>query len=145
MSENGQETIRHFTTENSPLLSNEILSIAINPVSGEVYFGTSTGLISYQSDAAIAENVFKNVHAYPNPVRENYSGVITIAGLVDDTNVKITDTAGNLVAQTSSNGSIAIWDGKNSFGEKVSTGVYLAICVSPDGQQSSTTKILVIN
>lgn len=145
MSDNGQETIYHFTTQNSPLLSNMILSIDIHPKTGEVFFGTGGGLVSYQSDAAEAGNVFTNVHAYPNPVRENYSGVITITGLVENTTVKITDVAGNLISETTSNGSIATWDGKNKFGQKVSTGVYLAICISPDGQQSKTTKILVIN
>ena len=145
VSENGQETIHHFTAENSPLLSNNILSIAINPVSGEVFFGTGNGIVSYQSDAAEGSNVFENVHAYPNPVRENYTGIITITGLIADTNVKITDLAGNLVCQTVSNGSIATWDGKNAYGQKVSTGVYLALCISPDGTQSTTTKILVIN
>jgi len=145
MSENGQETIRHFTTMNSPLLSNEILSIAINPVTGEVFIGTGSGLVSYQSDAAEATNVFQNVHAYPNPVRENYSGIITITGLVADTKVKITDLTGNVICETTSNGSIATWDGKNTFGQRVSTGVYLAICVTPDGLQSAITKILVIN
>ena len=145
MSENGQETIHHFTTQNSPLLSNTILSIDINPKTGEVFFGTGSGLVSYQSDAGEATNIFNNVHVYPNPVRENYSGVITITGLIEKTNVKITDVAGNLVSETTSNGSIATWDGKNKFGQKVNTGVYLAICVSPDGEQSTTTKILVIN
>ncbi len=145
MSENGQETIKHFTTENSPLLSDEINSIAIHPITGEVFIGTSVGLISYQSDAALAEDSFKNVHAYPNPVRENFTGVITIAGLMENTIVKIVDTAGNLVCQTTSNGSIATWDGKNGFGQKVSSGVYVAICTTPNGEQSATTKILIIN
>ena len=145
MSENGQETIYHFNTNNSPLTSNDILSIAINPVTGEVFFGTGSGLISFQSDAANAENAFKKVHAYPNPVRENFSGLITITGLVENSHVKITDVSGNLVCETTSKGSIATWDGKNKRGEKVSTGVYLAICVSPDGLQSATAKILVIN
>lgn len=145
VSENGQETIHHFTTENSPLNSNYILSIDINPITGEVFFGTGNGLISYQSDASEAESVFTNVHVYPNPVRENFSGVITITGLIEKTSVKITDVAGNLVSETTSNGSIATWDGRNKFGQKVSSGVYLAICVSPDGQESATTKILVIN
>lgn len=145
LSENGQKIIRHFTSENSPLLSNNILSIAINPVTGEVFFGTTDGLVSYQSDAAESSGVFENVHAYPNPVRENFTGIITITGLIDKTNIKITDLAGNLVCQTVSNGSIATWDGKNGFGRKVSTGVYLAICISPDGEHNVTTKILVIN
>jgi len=145
MSENGQKTIHHFTASNSSLLSNNILSIAINPVSGEVFFGTDQGIVSYQSDASEAGSTFDNVHAYPNPVRPGYTGLITISGLMDNTQVKITDINGHLVCETVSNGSLATWDGKDIHGRKVNTGVYLAICVNSDGSQSAITKILVIN
>ena len=145
MSENGQQTIQHFTMSNSPLLSNNILSIAINPVKGEVFFGTDQGIVSYQSDASESGSTFGEVYAYPNPVRQGYTGVITITGLIDKTQVKITDINGNLICETISNGSIAIWDGKDVHGRKVSTGIYLAICVNSDGTQSAITKILVIN
>ncbi|MCE1154625.1 MAG: T9SS type A sorting domain-containing protein [Bacteroidales bacterium] len=145
MSDNGQETIRHFTSSNSPLLSDNILSITINPVSGEVFIGTSNGLVSYQSDAAESTGAYNNVYAYPNPVRENYQGIITITGLIDNTQVKITDISGNLIYQTVSNGSMATWDGNDVHGRRVSTGVYLAICASEDGTQSTITKIMVIN
>ena len=145
MSENGQETLEHFTETNSPLLSNDIMSIAINPITGEVFFGTSRGLVSYQGNAVDAGETFTNVHAYPNPVRENYNGIITITGLVKDTQVKITDLNGNLIYQTTSNGGIATWNGKNINGNKVSTGIYLVICANQDGTQSAITKIMVIN
>jgi len=145
MSENGQQTIQHFTTTNSPLLSNNILSIAINPITGETFFGTDQGLISYQSDASEAGETFGNVYAYPNPVRQNYTGLITITGLVEKTQVKITDINGNLVCETVSNGSLATWDGKDVHGRRVNTGIYLAICANADGTQSAITKILVIN
>lgn len=145
MSENGQTQIEHFTTANSPLLSNDILSIAINPVTGEIFFGTGNGIVSYQSDAAESGSKFTNVYAYPNPVRENYNGIITVTGLVADTQVKITDLNGNLICQTISNGSIATWDGKDVHGRKVNTGVYLVICVNSDGSESTITKIMVIN
>ncbi|MEA4935714.1 MAG: two-component regulator propeller domain-containing protein [Paludibacter sp.] len=145
MSENGQETILHFTSKNSPLLSDNIMSLSINPVSGEVFIGTNNGLISYQSDAAESSDVYTNVYAYPNPVRENYNGIITITGLIANTQVKITDLNGNLIYQTVSNGSIATWDGKDVHGRKVSTGIYMAICANEDGTKSTITKIMVIN
>jgi hypothetical protein len=145
MSENGQQTIQHFTVSNSPLLSNDILSIAINPKTGEVFFGTGQGIVSYQGDAVEGGSGFSDVYAYPNPVRQNYNGVITITGLVADTQVKITDLNGNLICQTISNGGLATWDGKDVHGRRVSTGVYLAICANADGTQSTITKILVIN
>jgi len=145
MSADGQTTIKHFTADNSPLLSNSIMSISINPKTGEVFFGTSKGLISYQADATASGESFDNVHAYPNPVRENYTGVVTITGLVKNTQVKITDLNGNLIFETKSNGGVAVWDVKNSRGRKVSTGIYLALCVNEDGTESIVTKIMVIN
>ena len=145
MSENGQQTIKHFTVSNSPLLSNNVMSIAINPVTGEVFFGTDQGIVSYQSDANEAGSSFGNVYAYPNPVRQGFKGIITITGLVANTQIKITDINGNLICETISNGSLATWDGKDVHGRRVSTGIYLAICVNSDGTQSAITKILVIN
>lgn len=144
MSENGQETIHHFTTSNSPLPSNEILSIAINPT-GEVFFGTTNGIISYQSDASIPSSNYHNIYAYPNPVRNNYHGPITITGLIENTQIRITDLYGNLVCNTRSNGGIATWDGKDARGRRVNTGVYFVICVNEDGTQSTVTKILFTN
>jgi hypothetical protein len=145
LSENGQETLKHFTTKNSPLLSDYIISITINPVTGEVFFGSTSGLVSYQSDAVESGETFNNVHAYPNPVRPDFRGTITITGLVRDTRVKITDINGNLIYETQSNGGFATWDGKNLYGERVATGIYLAICITEDGSQNAITKIMVIN
>jgi ligand-binding sensor domain-containing protein len=145
VSANGLETVKHFTSENSPLLSNNIISIGINEKTGEVFFGTGKGLISYQSDAIEGGESFNNVHAFPNPVRETYKGVITITGLVTDSRVKITDITGNVVFETISNGGVATWDGNRRTGDRVATGVYLALCFSPDGKQYATAKILVIN
>lgn len=144
VSEDGLETIHHFTSENSPLLSDAIQSIAINDNTGEVFIGTGSGLISYQSDAIEGGVKFKNVRAYPNPVRPEYTGIITITGLVADTRVTITDINGNLIYETVSNGGVATWDGCNKIGERVATGVYFAHCVSTDGKQKHIVKILII-
>lgn len=147
LSEDGLETIAHFTTDNSPLPSDRILSIAIDPASGRVFVGTDAGLMSYQSDAAQPEESFsnQNLYAYPNPVRPDYQGVITIKGLMEDTDVKIMDNAGQLVCHTRSNGGLAVWDGKNGQGQRVSSGVYTAFCNTRDGEHHAVVKILVIN
>lgn len=145
MSEDGIETIEHFTAENSPLPSNQIMSIAINHNTGEVFVGTGGGLISYQSDAAVAHDDFSQIYAYPNPVRENFQGVITVAGLMENSVVKFTDNAGNLLCETRSNGGLAIWDGKDAYGRRVHSGVYYALCNSENGEQYAMTKILIIN
>ncbi len=145
MSEDGTETIEHFTTDNSPLLSNKVLSIAIQPSTGMVFIGTDNGLMSYQSDAAEPQESYSSAYVYPNPVRENYDGVITFAGLMDETVIHIVDQAGNLVCETRSNGGLAIWDGKNGAGKRVSTGVYSALCNTADGKKHTVLKVLVIH
>lgn len=145
LSEDGTQTIEHFTTANSPLISDEILSLAINSRTGEVFIGTGAGLMSYQSDAADPKDSFDDVYAYPNPVREDHDGMITIAGLMDNSSVKIVDTAGRLVYETTSHGSLAVWDGNNPRGQRVPTGVYIVLVNSEDGSKHSTTKILIVN
>ena len=147
LSEDGTETLEHFTIDNSPLPSNQILSVAIDPRSGRVFVGTGAGLISYQGDATEAEDSFsqESLYAYPNPVRPDYQGVITIAGLMEETVVKIVDNGGNLVCQTRSNGGLAVWDGKNGNGQRVASGVYTAFCNAPDGKNHAVVKILVIH
>jgi hypothetical protein len=144
MSEDGTEEIQHFTEENSPLLSNNISDIGINHASGEVFFSTDKGLISYRASATRGSDDFRDVYVYPNPVRPDFQGDITIRGLVSDVNVKITDISGNLVYETHANGGQAIWNGKNLSGQKVSTGIYLVFCSNEDGSKTFITKLLFV-
>jgi hypothetical protein len=145
MSEDGSEEILHFTTDNSPLFSNNIYDIKLNNKTGEVFIATEKGLISYKGTATEAQDDFSNVFVYPNPVREDYNGVIAIRGLVKDTDVRITDISGNLVSQTKSLGGQAIWDGKDLNGNRVQTGVYMVFNASSDGELSMAAKILFIH
>lgn len=138
VSADGQETIHHFTEENSPLLSNSVTSIGINGQTGEVFFGTANGIISYQSDAADGRENLDEIHAYPNPVRPDFTGAVTITGLMDETHVKICDVNGATVFETLSNGGIATWNP-----EGVASGVYFAICFTEKGIKGRC-KILVI-
>lgn len=144
VSEDGLKTYQSFNVENSPLPSNHITSIAISPNSGEVFIGTENGIVSYKAKATEGSDAFSKVYAYPNPVREDYNGEITITGLVQNSIVKITSVSGKLVHETTSLGGNAYWDGTNLTGEKVKTGVYLVYVSSTDGTQSAVTKILII-
>ena len=143
LSEDGLIEKHHFTAENSPLLSNNITGITIKD-NGEVFFGTARGIVSFRGTATPEPQPGSEVYAYPNPVRENYSGPIAIKGLADNSNVKITDSYGNLVYETRSEGGQAIWDGYNFDGRRAATGVYLVFTTTNDGSDKLVTKILVV-
>ncbi len=145
MSADGTTQLKHFDESNSPLFSNNVKSIAINHKTGEVYFGTSKGIISYRGTSTESFDAFTDVYAFPNPVRHDYEGPIAIKGLMKNSTLKITDISGSLVYETKSEGGQAIWYGKNFKDERVSSGVYIVFCTSEDGSQKTVTKILVIN
>ncbi|MBI5219253.1 MAG: hypothetical protein HY958_10020 [Bacteroidia bacterium] len=145
MSGDGLLQINHFTTQNSPLLSNSITCISINGETGEVFFGTEKGIISYRGTATDGADEFKEVLVFPNPVKPDYTGLITVSGLVTNSNVKITDIGGNIVFETKAEGGQAVWNGKNFNGDKVHTGVYLVFSTNEDGSKTNITKLLFIN
>ena len=140
----GSETIYNFNTDNSPMLSNTINSIAINNKTGEVFFGTDKGLISFKSGIVSGATPFSDVVAFPNPVRPEYNDRVTITGLTNNANVKITDINGNLIYQGRAVGNQIIWNCRNSNGNRVATGVYLVIAATSDALESVVTKIAVV-
>jgi hypothetical protein len=145
VSEDGYTVIRNFTTENSPLLANTVYDIGIFEETGEVFFATEKGIVSYAGDATKADETHGTVVVYPNPVRPQYTGQITIRGLADKSNVKITDIAGNLVFEATANGGLATWDGRNFSGKRASTGVYLIYSSNADATETYVTKLMFIN
>jgi hypothetical protein len=144
LSADGTTKLLNHTQENSPLLSNTVVSIDIDDKTGEVWFGTDKGVISVRGDATSGDTGFNNVYTFPNPVRETYQGNVTITGLIRNTRIKITDVSGNLVYEAVSEGGQASWDLKTYNGERVSTGVYLVFCANEDGSEACVTKMLVI-
>jgi hypothetical protein len=145
VSDNGKNEIHNFNTTNSPLISNTILDLAINEKTGEVFIANEGGILSFRSDATKGGEDFENVYVFPNPVRPDYNGIITVTGLAENVNVKITDISGNLVYETEALGGQASWNGKTFSGRKVNTGVYLIFCTNSDGSKTFVTKLLLIN
>ena len=146
ISDDNIQQLQHFTRSNSPLLSDDIESIAINTESGEVYFGTNLGLCSYQSDVnSINEEMNKdNVWAYPNPVKPDYTGLITIIGLTNKADIKIVTSNGVLVNKGTSNGGIYQWDGRDLKGKMVTSGIYMVETATSDGSKGTVCKIAII-
>jgi len=140
----GTELIKHFTIENSPLVSDNIRYISISEESGEVYFGSDLGIVSYRNDANASFTEFGEIYAYPNPVKPGYEGDIHITGLIRDCNVKIVDVVGKLVYETISKGGLATWNGCDFSGRKVNSGVYVVLLGNDDASKTTTTKILIV-
>lgn len=152
LSPDGKEELLHFTVDNSPLPDNSVRSIALNQKTGEVFIGTDAGIVSYQGDAIEGNRVFSaDALVFPNPVRPEYNGPITVRGLATNANVKITDVNGKLVYETDALGGQLVWDGRDYNGRRVQTGVYLVFSstnpreaglAQPD---AAVAKILFVN
>jgi hypothetical protein len=147
VSADGQELLQHFQADDSPLLSDNIQCLAIHPTSGLVMIGTDRGLCSYVSDATEAETELRadNIVAYPNPVRPDYTGPITVRGLTMDSEVKILSSTGQLVWNGQSNGGTFTWNGTNKHGRRVASGVYHIVANTANGKKAVVCRIIVIH
>lgn len=144
LSDDGLREVYHFTEENSPLPSNTVYDIGINHSNGEVFFATENGVVGFFSTATNFDNEMSNVRVFPNPVRPDYDGNITIDGLAYNTSVKITDIQGNILFETESEGGRAVWNGLLSDGSRPATGVYLVYVSTPLGTADEVRKLTFI-
>jgi ligand-binding sensor domain-containing protein len=169
-SPDGQQTIFHFTKDNSPLPTNNINEVSIDPSSGRVYIATPNGLLSFSSGGTKPEETLDQAFVYPNPVRPEYNILgsnnlndintgVKISNLTENVNIKITDIEGNLVAEAQSrvnqrtsnanynfaiDGGTAIWNGKNLGNNIVATGVYLIFISDLDSFETKILKLLIV-
>ena len=145
VSADGTQVIKKFNTTNSPLASNTVYRVCCNPNSNSVYVTTPAGLYEYFSDSSPAEPNYNDIYAYPNPVRPDFGGDVTITGLMDNSLVKIADASGNVIRQLKSTGGMVTWDCCDQYGERAKTGVYLVLCSRANGSgEAVVTKIAVI-
>lgn len=146
LSDSGEQTLLHFTKENSPLPTNSITDIKVDESNGKVYFVSLDGVVVYQGDVVNANENFGDVLVYPNPVvYANYKGNVKIRGLAQKTNIRITDAAGNLVHQAVARGGFYEWNLNNQRGVRVASGIYFVLMTNEDGTDTATAKIAVVN
>ncbi len=141
LNEDGTEVIATLSTTNSPLVSNNVRSIVVDPQTGRVWFGTTEGLSSAQSQSIRPLSTY-DVRCYPQPFRAG-NGLLTIDGLASDTDVRIVTSNGQLVAALQTKGRQALWDGKDANGSVVPPGVYLVHVASSSDQGSAVAKVAV--
>ena len=144
LSQDGSEILEQYTTDNSPLISNNIFDLKLDQTNGELFIITDKGLVSFRTKATYEDPEYSDVVVFPNPVRPNYFGPITMQGIRYNSDVKVTDVAGNLVYKTTSNGGTATWDGKTLDGQKAATGVYLIWTVTNEGNDKKVGKVLIV-
>ncbi|WP_339893936.1 ABC transporter substrate-binding protein [uncultured Algibacter sp.] len=160
LSPNGQNTIFHFTKDNSPLPSNSISDVSLDKINGVVYIATSKGLLSFNSGGSSASEDLSSAFAYPNPVRPGFNIIddkVKIKDISENINIKITDIEGNLVAEAQSrinqryqgynleiDGGTAYWNGKNLANNVVASGVYLVMLSDLDTFETKVLKLMVV-
>ncbi len=143
LSADGRDIIEHFTKDNSPLPCDTLLQIMIDPKEGEVFFNTSTEMVSYRGSATAGAVSQNYIDIYPNPVTPEYNGPIAFKGLVENAIVKITELNGRLVYETRALGGQAIWNGKTYEGQKVASGIYLVFVRDDAGNEKGVGKIVI--
>lgn len=146
VSPDGSEILEHFNKDNSPLVSNTVYGVSVNPNNNEVFFATDAGVYVYNSSSSPAADDYSDVLVYPNPVRPEYTGMVTITGLMDNSLVKIADSAGNVVYTGTSEGGSMTWDVCNSNGSRVRSGIYFIMASqNAEGNTGVVAKVMVIN
>ncbi|MBN2729390.1 MAG: T9SS type A sorting domain-containing protein [Bacteroidales bacterium] len=145
ISEDGQTEIHHFSTDNSPLLSDEINDLKIHPETGEVFIATSEGIISYRGTATEPEENLDSILIFPNPVKSDFNGYVSINNLVENAWVHITDMYGNLIYKTQAYGGQAVWNCIDIDGTRPATGIYLVFVSSKDGSFKNVGKFMFFN
>ncbi|GAB4338790.1 MAG: hypothetical protein Kow0037_23150 [Calditrichia bacterium] len=151
----------HFVPKNSErfgdniyhtnLPSEEVRGIYVDPNTGDVYCGTSSGLAIMRSNPFTTPLPdYEKTIAGPNPfiIHDNQSNSFYFRNLIANSEIKILTASGRLVRVLSGDsgeilGSLAIWDGRNEDGRLVSSGVYLYMITDETGK-STSGKILVI-
>jgi len=147
ISENdGYSISAHYRADNSPLFSDEVITIAVEESSGRVFLGTDKGMISVLSDAIKPAERKRDLFVYPNPVEVilDQDPQIYIEGLVAETEISITAIHGELVRRMQIRGGRGLWDGRDQAGRLVPSGMYLIVAMGKNGEGVAFGKVAII-
>ena len=149
VSPDGSQLLEAFTTANSPLPDNNVQLLTIEPVSGRVFVLSGQGsvgdkLVSYGGSATEPTETLTKLSIFPNPVRPDFSGTVSINGLTDNATVKVMDAGGQLVYETRSQGGTVSWNLRDYRNRPAQTGVYLIVVVTADGIEGIAGKLAVV-
>jgi hypothetical protein len=144
LNETGSAILKQFTAANSPLFSDAIRDISVNDVTGEVYISTDAGLSVYQDVPLAASPLMGDLKVYPNPFLYDRHSSISIENLSEITTIRILGVDGTLIRTIENRGGRASWDGRDSQGRELGSGVYIVVALGPDGDQRGIGKVAII-
>lgn len=144
MSDDCITEIEHFTTDNSPLPTNDILDLCYDEQHSQLYISCESAVLTYKTNNVEGEEDLDKIYCYPNPVRPDYYGELNIMGLMDKSIVSITTSSGELVFRTTVHGASVSWNLMNSKGDRVKPGVYMVHAIEPNSKEGKISKVLVL-
>ncbi len=147
MSPDGSALLAQYNKDNSPLASNKINSIVIDPKSGIAFIATDLGLSSLTTFSVQPENSFSNVFVYPNPfvIREGADNKVYFDKLIRNSRITILTVSGAFVREiTTPGGRVGFWDGRDVQGNLVPSGVYIVVAYDEEANNVAVTKVAVI-
>jgi ligand-binding sensor domain-containing protein len=147
LSPDGTQQLASYTVESTggKLIDNDVKSIAVDPKTGTVYFGSNSGLASLGTPAVAPKAAFESLTVYPNPYRVPSVTLLTVDGLVENSSIKILTIDGRVIRDIKSpGGRVGFWDGKDRDGNDVASGIYIVVAYSEDGSQVANGKVAVL-
>jgi sugar lactone lactonase YvrE len=148
VSPDGSDSVAHFTAENSPLVSDQVVSIAIDPTRGEAYAGTPLGISRFSTIFKRGQPDYSSIRIFPNPVVQTaeVSPTVYIDGLVAGSTVQIFSLAGKLINTIDGTalGSTVTWNGRDALGRQVPSGLYLVSATSPQAGGNGEAKVVIV-
>ncbi len=137
-----------LNTGNSSLTTDEILDIYLDDDEGVAYLATTKGISALKIPFRKELEDYSDMLIFPSPYRIPSEKALIVDGLRQGSSVKVFTATGRLVRELratddSVQGYQAAWDGRNSAGEWVGSGVYLIAAYLRDGR-SGVGKVAVI-
>ena len=142
LNEDGTEVVATIASASTPLLSDNVRSVAVDAGSGRAWFGHAEGLSSVQTQSMAPRATF-DVRCYPQPFRLGSGVQLTIDGLAPDTDLRILSPDGIMITALQTRGRQALWDGTDVNGRRVQPGVYVVQVRSATTKEASVGKIVV--
>ena len=122
-----------------------ITTIAIDPRDGWAYIGTKNGTVAMRTPYRDFGERISSVSVEPNPFNPNTGRMyFTGSTLANEASVRIYTPDGRLVRKLDHLEAGFGWDGRDSEGRGVASGIYIILAYDNDRSQSGRGKVAVI-